>query len=69
MLLNEQDSDTEKALSQTAPGFQKIARYLLTTDVNKHSRYCPCCRKYEDGGEIDAFGMSQFLEYIRNLHN
>jgi len=37
---------------QADPGFKKIARYLLTSDVRKHNRYCPCCQKYEDGGEV-----------------
>ena len=56
--LTNDDEAIDKVLAQTAPGFKKIVRYLLKTDVNKHSRYCPCCRNYEDGGEIDAYGMS-----------
>jgi len=63
------DEEAEKVLDQTAPGFKKIARYLMTTDVRKHSRYCPCCKKYEEGGELTPYGMSQFLEYIRKLNN
>ena len=25
------------------PEMKKIARYLLTSDVRKHHRFCPCC--------------------------
>lgn len=47
------------------PGFKKVADYLLTSDVRKHNRYCPCCRQYEQGKEPSLSQMSEFLEYIR----
>lgn len=32
--------------------FKKIASYLLTSDIRKHNKYCPCCKQYEEGMEL-----------------
>jgi hypothetical protein len=50
------------------PGFKRVANYLLSTDVRRHNRYCPCCKQYEEGKQLSAIQMSEFLEYIRQLH-
>lgn len=50
------------------PGFKKVANYLLHTDVRKHNRYCPCCKSYDEGEELSLKQMTEFLNYIRNLH-
>jgi hypothetical protein len=36
------------------PSLRRITKFLLTTDVRKHNRYCPCCRKYEEGEDLNT---------------
>lgn len=48
---------------------RKIAKFLLKTDIRKHNRYCPCCQKYEEGEDLNADQMGEFLEYIKQLHD
>ena len=51
------------------PSFRRVANYLLSTDVRRHSRYCACCKEYEVGNEPSATQMGEFLEYIKQLHH
>jgi hypothetical protein len=39
----------EKSLD---PGFRRIAKHLLNTDVRKHNKYCPCCKQYDQDNEL-----------------
>ena len=48
--------------------FKKVANYLLHSDVRKHNQYCPCCKNYEEGNALTLVQMSEYLEYIRQLH-
>jgi hypothetical protein len=45
--------------------FKRIANYILTSDIRKHNKYCPCCKQYEEGAELTLTQMGEFLEYIR----
>mmetsp|Transcript_140 Transcript_140/g.266 ORF Transcript_140/g.266 Transcript_140/m.266 type:complete len:87 (+) Transcript_140:1278-1538(+) len=47
------------------PKLKVIIANLLSTDKRKHSRYCPCCRNYQDGEEPTLDQMGEFLEFIR----
>ena len=48
-----------------SPQLKAIIKHLLTSDKNKHNKYCPCCRQYEEGAEPSAEQMGEFLEFIR----
>jgi hypothetical protein len=41
----------------------------LTSDIHRHNKYFPCCKVYEEGGELTPQQMGDFLEYCRVLHN
>ena len=30
------------------PSFKEVAKYILSSDVKKHSLYCPCCKNYDE---------------------
>jgi len=40
----------------------------LLADVRKHNKYCPQCKNYEEGNELNLQQMADFLEYVRYLH-
>ena len=50
------------------PSMRRIVNFLLKTDIRKHNRYCPCCKKYEEGEDLNADQMGEFLEYIKQIH-
>ena len=45
-----------------------IVKHLLTSDNRKHNKYCPCCRRYEEGDDPTAEQMGEFLDFIRQQH-
>lgn len=47
---------------------KRIVKHLLHTEVRKHNRFCPCCKAYDDGNDLNPMQMGEFLEYIRQLH-
>jgi len=47
------------------PKLKGIIANLLTTDKQKHNRFCPCCKNYEEGDEPSTEQMGEFLEFIR----
>ena len=50
------------------PALKSIIKRLLSTDTNRHYRYCPCCKNYEKGQDPNADQMGEFLEYLRQQH-
>jgi len=34
------------------PSLNRIVNHLISTDVRKHNRYCPCCKNYEEGADL-----------------
>lgn len=58
---------SEKA--EVDPSLRRIVNHLISTDVRKHNRYCPCCKNYDEGADLSLNQMGEFLEYIRQLHN
>lgn len=47
-------------------GFKKVANYLLSSDVRRHNRYCPCCKSYDaENEELSSNQMGEFLDYIK----
>ena len=36
------------------PRLKAIVNHLLNTDNRRHNKYCPCCRRYEEGDDPTA---------------
>ena len=34
------------------PSLNRIVNHLISTDVRKHNRYCPCCKNYDEGADL-----------------
>lgn len=47
------------------PKMKAIVKHLLNTDNRRHNKYCPCCRRYEEGDDPTPEQMGEFLDFIR----
>lgn len=34
------------------PSLNRIVNHLISTDVRKHNKYCPCCKNYDEGADL-----------------
>ena len=43
-----------------------IVKHLLNSDNRKHSKYCPCCKRYQEADDDPtAEQMGEFIDFIR----
>jgi len=47
------------------PKMKAIVKHLLNTDNRRHNKYCPCCKRYEEGDDPTPEQMGEFLDFIR----
>lgn len=57
-----------EASEQLHPELRRVVEHLIHSEVRRHNRYCPCCRRYEQGSDLSPQQMGEFLEYVRQVY-